>query len=212
MPVEEDVIVEVPDGPALEARLSPAGQARGGLVVCHPHPLYGGDMDNPVVVRVAEVGAEYGLSTLRFNFRGVGRSGGTHGRGDGEQDDLKAALGMLGHRLPPGVPVGLAGYSFGAWVAAQVAASDVSLAALCLIAPPLSMFDFAALDGRDRETLVVAGTQDTYCPTAGLAALAEQVPAARVDTIDGADHFFFGKLFPLGELIRSWAGRWAADR
>ncbi len=204
--------MEVPDGPALEARLQPGVQTRGGLVVCHPHPLYGGDMDNPVVVRVAEVAAECGLSTLRFNFRGVGRSGGTHGRGEAEQDDLKAALGMLGRRLPPGIPLGLAGYSFGAWVAARVAASGAPLAALCLIAPPLSMFDFAAVDGRDRETLVVAGTRDTYCPTAGLAALAERAPAARVETIDGADHFFFGKLFPLGELIRRWAGRWTADR
>ena len=207
--MEEDVIVEVRNGPSLQARLAQAQDARGGLVVCHPHPLYGGDMDNPVVVRAVEVAMQRGLSTCRFNFRGVGRSSGAHAKGEGEQDDVKAALASLGRRLPAGAPLGLAGYSFGAWVSASVAASGTSLAALCLIAPPLSMFDFATLAGSGCELLIVAGTRDTYCPTAGLAALTDQVPAARVETIEGADHFFFGKLFPLGELIRSWTDRWA---
>lgn len=211
-PVEEDVIIEVPNGPALEARLGLAEDARGGVVVCHPHPLYGGDMDNPVVVRTVEVATESALSTCRFNFRGVGRSSGTHDRGEGEGDDLKAALEMLRHRLPAGRPLGLAGYSFGASVAARVAMSGFPMDALCLIAPPLSMFDFAALDKVDREILVVAGTRDTYCPSIGLATLAERVPTARIATIGGADHFFFGKLFPLGELIRSWASGWAQSR
>ena len=207
--MEEDVIIEVPAGPSLQARLAQAEGSRGGLVVCHPHPLYGGDMDNPVVVRAAEVATQGGLSTCRFNFRGVGRSSGAHAKGEREQDDVKAALALLGRRLPAGAPLGLAGYSFGAWVSASVAASGTSLAALCLIAPPLSMFDFATLAGSNCELLIVAGTRDTYCPTAGLAPLTEQVPTARVEIIEGADHFFFGKLFPLGELIRSWTDRWA---
>jgi len=207
--VEEDVIIEVPHGPSLEARLARTDGARGGLVVCHPHPLYGGDMDNPVVVRAVEVSAQGGVSTCRFNFRGVGRSSGAHAKGEGEQDDVKAALEWLEQRLPAGTPLGLAGYSFGAWVSASVAASGICLAALCLIAPPLSMFDFAALAECDSELLIVAGTRDTYCPIAGLAALAERLPTARVETIEGADHFFFGKLFPLGELIRNWTDRWA---
>ena len=209
-PVEQDALIEVPAGPRLEARLALADGPRGGLVVCHPHPLYGGDMDNPVVVRTVEVAAQSGLSTCRFNFRGMGRSSGTHGKGEGEQDDVKAALAMLGQRLPAGKPVGLAGYSFGAWVSASVAATGISLAALCLIAPPLSMFDFGTLAGSDRALLIVAGTRDTYCPTSGLAALAERVPGARIETVEGADHFFFGKLFPLGELIRSWTDHWAS--
>ena len=207
--MEEHVIIEVPSGPSLEARLALADRARGGLVVCHPHPLYGGDMDNPVVVRTVEVAEQGGLSTFRFNFRGVGRSSGAHAKGEGEQDDVKAALALLERRLPEGTPLGLAGYSFGAWVSASVAASGISLAALCLIAPPLSMFDFAALAGSNSDLLIVAGTRDTYCPIAGLSAFAEHVPAARVETVEGADHFFFGKLFPLGELIRSWTDRWA---
>jgi alpha/beta superfamily hydrolase len=204
------VSVEVPDGPTLEARLALTESARGGLVVCHPHPLYGGDMDNPVVVRAAEVGRETGLSTLRFNFRGVGRSTGAHTQGEGEQDDLKAVLAMLRSRLPHGRPLGLAGYSFGAWVAARVAAERTPpLAGLCLIAPPLAMFDFETLSGAGVDILLVAGTRDPYCQPGDLGGLAERMPTAQTVRIEGADHFFFGKLFPLGEAIRNWARRWA---
>ncbi|HXJ82387.1 MAG TPA: alpha/beta fold hydrolase [Candidatus Methylomirabilis sp.] len=207
--MEQAVSIGVSSGVGLEARLQQPEDAQGGLVVCHPHPLYGGDMDNPVVVRVAEVGSESGLSTLRFNFRGVGRSTGHHAQGEGEQDDLKAAIHMLLTRLPAGRPLGVAGYSFGAWIAARVAGSGVSLAALCLVAPPLAMLDFGTLEGADMDVLVVSGTRDTYCPLPRLAALSERLPHARVETVEGADHFFFGKLFPLGETVRRWARRWA---
>src|SRR5262245_44031231 len=100
--MEQDVRIDVSGGISLEAGLGLVENARGGLVICHPHPLYGGEMENPVVVRVAEVASESGLSTLRFNFRGVGRSTGTHAQGQGEQDDLRAALSMLTTRLPDG--------------------------------------------------------------------------------------------------------------
>ena len=208
--MEQDVDLEVSDGPRLEGRLGLHEAARGGLVVCHPHPLYGGDMENPVVVRAAEVAREVGLSTLRFNFRGVGRSTGVHAKGDGEQDDLRAALTTLRSHLLPGRPLGLAGYSFGAWVAARVVGSGSAGEALCLIAPPLAMLDFGALDGAGKNILLVAGTRDPYCPVQNLEALAGRLPAARLLTVDGADHFFFGKLFPLGEAIRGWARDWAA--
>jgi alpha/beta superfamily hydrolase len=208
--MEEDLTVEVPGGPDLEARLGVAASARGGLVICHPHPLYGGDMDNPVVVRAVEVASESGLSTLRFNFRGVGRSSGQHAHGQGEAEDLKAALEALRSRVPERCPLGAAGYSFGAWVAARVAGSGTPLAALCLIAPPTSLLDFGPLGSADADVLLVSGTSDPYCPHDALVALAARFRAARVDTIEGADHFFFGKLFPLGETIRDWARGWAA--
>lgn len=100
--MEERVTVEVEGGPRLEARLALVDPGRGGLVLCHPHPLYGGDMDNPVVVRAAEVAREAGLGTLRFNFRGVGASEGSHDNGRGEQDDVRAALATLRARLDRG--------------------------------------------------------------------------------------------------------------
>src|SRR5262245_51931249 len=129
----EDALTLQADGARLEARVGLVPGARAGLVVCHPHPLYGGDMDNPVVVRAAEVGRETGLSTLRFNFRGTGRSTGSHGGGTAEMADVQAGLAALAEGLPGGAPVGLAGYSFGAWVAARVAAEDPR--PLGLIAP-----------------------------------------------------------------------------
>src|SRR5438046_6037081 len=173
-----EVRVEAPDGPPPEARLGLLEGARGGLVICHPHPLSGGDMETPVVVRAAEVGSEAGLSTLRFNVRGVGRSAGAYAQGKGEQDDLRAALAMLRARLPPGRPLGLAAYSFAAWIAARVTGPARPLAGLCLIAPPLAMFDFGTLDGADMDILLLAGTRDPYCPPSDLAALAERLPAA----------------------------------
>src|SRR5262245_48015227 len=118
---EERVVFEVPSGPTLEGYVAGVAEARAGLVVCHPHPLYGGDMDNPVVIRAAEVAREVGVATLRFNFRGTGASGGVHDRGIGEQDDARAAIATLRARLGPDRPVGLSGYSFGAWVSARVA-------------------------------------------------------------------------------------------
>lgn len=199
--MEDPVVVPVPEGPSLEGRLALVEAPRGGFVLCHPHPLYGGDMDNPVVIRASEVVQAAGHATLRFNFRGVGASTGIHDKGLGEQDDVRAAAAVLAGRLPPCRPVGVIGYSFGAWAAAR--AMWPGDAPLGLIAPPLGMFDFQALAPRAGRTLLVAGTRDTYCPVDALERLAEATGAeARI--IEGADHFFFGKLYPLGEAIGAW--------
>lgn len=181
--------------------------ARSGLVICHPHPLYGGDMDNPVVIRVAEVAQSLGVATLRFNFRGVGSSSGKHGGGEAEQEDVKAALGTLAGRLPSGSSVGLAGYSFGAWVAARVATA-VDLPALALVAPPLGMYDLDFLARVPSPTLLVAGTKDQYCPVETLRRQGQRLGAS-VEVIEDAEHFFFGKLFPLGEAVERWLRGWA---
>ena len=206
---ETDLVLTVAGGPRLEARLA-GGPGRAGLVACHPHPLYGGDMDNPVVVRAVEVAQGLGLATLRFNFRGVGRSEGTHGGGEAERDDVAAAVGALREILPPAAPVGLLGYSFGAGVASRVAAADPTLAALALVAPPMSMYDWAHVAPGPRPLILVAGTRDAYCPVDALDALAARLPGAERVLIEGADHFFFGKLFPMGEAVAGWVRRWAA--
>jgi alpha/beta superfamily hydrolase len=205
--VEAAVTLDVRDGSRLEALVTLPEEARSGLVICHPHPLYGGDMDNPVVIRVAEVAQSMGVATLRFNFRGVGASSGKHGGGEAEQEDVKAALGALAERLPAGSSVGLAGYSFGAWVAAHVAAA-ADLAALALIAPPLGMYDLDFLVRVPSPTLLVAGTKDQHCPVEALRRLGQRL-GAEVEVIEGAEHFFFGKLFPLGQAVERWMRRWA---
>src|SRR6476661_5753070 len=105
--MEEPIVVSVPGGPSLEGRLARVPGPRGGFVLCHPHPLYGGDMDNPVVIRAAEVVQAAGYATLRFNFRGVGASAGVHDKGEGEQQDIRAAEATLSARLPAVGPIGV---------------------------------------------------------------------------------------------------------
>ena len=179
-----------------------------GLVICHPHPLYGGDMHNPVVVRVAEVAQGLSLATLRFNFRGVGASGGVHGEGKGEQDDVVAALEMLAGRLPADSQVGLAGYSFGSWVSARVATATPALPALALIAPPLGLYDLDFLERVPEHTLLVAGNRDPFCPVEAIERVGKRL-ARGVEIIDGAQHFFLGQLFPLGQVVERWIRQWA---
>lgn len=203
--MELPIEIEVPGGPRLEARLAESPTASAGLVLCHPHPLYGGDMDNPVIVRAAEVAQGLGLTTLRFNFRGVGASRGTHGGGIAEEDDVRAALSRARESLPTHAPLGLLGYSFGAWVSARVAAKLPGQALpLCLVAPPLGMLDWTLVPTEATPLLIVAGTRDQYCPLPDLERFTARLPGARTAIIEGADHFFFGKLYPMGLEIERW--------
>jgi len=194
-------------GLTLEAALALPAGARAGVVVCHPHPQYGGDMDSPVVTATAQACAGAGLAALRFNFRGVGDSGGAWDEGRGEQDDVRAALAHLRNRLPPAAPLALAGYSFGAAMSAAVAGAGEPLAGLALVAPPLAMRPWqppASLAVRG-PVLLLAGSADQYCPAAALAALGRALPRATVTVLDGVDHFFFGGLDRLASAAGSWA-------
>jgi len=207
---ERTVTIAVAPGLTLEAALALPADATVGAVLCHPHPLYGGDMHNPVVVRAAEVCAEAGLATLRFNFRGVGASSGVWDEGHGEQDDVRAALARLGALLVAPARVALVGYSFGAAMAAAVAATGAALGGLALLAPPLAL---RGLDGFAPPTalagplLLLAGSDDEYCPRERLERLGATLPGAEVRVIEGANHFFFGRLFPLGDALGTWAAR-----
>ncbi len=205
--------LDLPIGPevVLEALLAVPPGAGAGVVICHPHPLYGGDMDNPVVVRVQEVCLGFGLATLRFNFRGVGGSRGTHDGGIGEQDDARAALDALAREADT-ERLAIAGYSFGAWIAAFAGSRDSRVRALALLAPPLARYDVGDALGKRAPTLAVCGTADPYCPVADFERLAARVPWLAPVVIEGADHFFFGKLFPLGEAVGEWARRHVAPQ
>jgi uncharacterized protein len=161
-------------------------------------------MDNPVVVRAAEACQTAGLATLRFNFRGVGASGGVHGDGVTEQDDVLGALDSLARQLGSRA-LGVAGYSFGAWVGALAGCRDSRVAALALIAPPLAMYDLGCLEGKRVPTLVVGGDRDVYCPAGDLRRMAARCPWMTPAVIEGADHFFADALDRLGEAISPWA-------
>jgi uncharacterized protein len=161
-------------------------------------------MDSPVVTRVAEACRARGLATLRCNFRGVGESTGEHDNGRGEQEDTRACLAYLQQALGPDARVALAGYSFGAAVAAAVA-SSASLAGLALVAPPIRVADVKLPTRVGGLILVVVGAEDQYCPPAALETLRGALPMATVIVIEGADHFFFGSLAPLGDAVGAWA-------
>jgi len=159
-------------------------------VLCHPHPLYGGEMDNPVVTTAAEAAVEEGFQTLRFNFRGVGKSEGTHADGVGEKDDVRAAIELLNSKFD-GPSLILVGYSFGAMVGLPVAIEDARVKGVVVIAPPLEMHNFDFLKGSKKDKLVIVGNRDLYCPVGKLKELYQHLedPKSLV-MIEGANHFF----------------------
>ena len=123
-------------------------------VFCHPHPLHGGDMNNRVVYRAAKAAAHAGVAALRFNFRGVGASSGTHDDGRGEGEDVRAAIRWLGSRYP-GKALALVGFSFGAWVGLRIGCEDPGIEALIGLGLPLSHYDFAFMSRSRKPALVV---------------------------------------------------------
>jgi hypothetical protein len=163
-----------------------------GVVVTHPHPLYGGEMHNNVVTAIVHAYREQGFTTLRFNFRGVGSSGGSYGQGTAEQDDVMAALEHLQGLNKK--EIDLAGYSFGAWVNAMGLTRFHGVSRLVMVSPPVGFLDFASLNTNDKIQLVIAGSRDEIGPPDLIQEmLKEWNPGARFEIIDGADHFYWGK-------------------
>lgn len=175
------------------------GAGRLAAVVLHPHPQYGGDMDNHVVAEMCIALAARGVSTLRFNFRGAGRSEGSYDGGLGEADDARAAVRAV-LEAAPGARLVLAGYSFGATIAATIAA-DVAPAALVLVSPPVGMGALPPLDP-DLPTLVIAGGSDQIAPAAAVHALASGHRSAVV--VDGVDHSWWSGLDALSRELGSF--------
>ena len=190
-------------------RVQEALSIRCGVILCHPHPLYGGDMDSAVIVTAAEAAAQEGLSTLRFNFRGAGGSGGSYGEGMGEREDVKAVIDYFAARLKDSnVPMILLGYSFGAWAGMPVAVEDPRIKGMVAISPPLELYDFGFLKGCKKKKLLVAGNQDDYCPAARLQEFYEHLDEPKaLAIIQGADHFYSSHhsalIKPLREFFRS---------
>ncbi len=178
----------------------------GGVVIAPPHPLYGGSMDSPVVSEIAWACARAGLASLRFNWRGVGASGGTSS-GDAEhaRADYAAALAQLASTVEGRVLA--AGYSFGAAAAVRAAATDPRVRGLLLVAPPPSLLDLSALEACPRDALILTGEHDAIAPPAALEAIAASLPRARFVKIDDADHFFGAGLTDVGAAITKWLDR-----
>lgn len=199
------------EGPAgrIEAILNrpPEGvPARAAAVICHAHPLHGGMMHFKVIFRAAKALQNQGVAALRFNFRGVGRSEGAHDRGVGEQDDARAALTEMGRRLP-GLPLLIGGFSFGSAMAAKVAVTDARVKAVLILGFPITRVDSTAdLAQVLQPRLFVQGGDDEFGPGPAIRKLVASLSEPkRLQVIEGADHFFTGRLDELQAPIEDWA-------
>ena len=188
-------------GPAgnLEARLSGSEEPEQLAILCHPHPLYGGSMDDMVLDVLASALAGQGISSLRFNFRGVGASEGAHDGNGGEAEDLAAAIAWASARYPD-ARLTLGGYSFGASTVCRLLSEDapVNLQRVLLIAPPVGNLPVPEPDARFN-TDVFAGDADAFVDQNALAAWRH----AEVHLLPGADHFFGGRWQELEAAIDS---------
>lgn len=185
----------------LEGRLA-SGDGSGGVVVTHPHPLYGGTMDNNVVWTAVQAFQARHWTTLRFNFRGVGLSSGEYGDGLAEMADVQAALAFLGS-CQTGLRY-VVGYSFGAAVAGRALFQGVSADGIIMIAPPIAMMEMSFLPKVPRLRLIVVGDRDEFCPLPQLEKMFDHQPADQrpeIKVVSGSSHFFAGREKPLYKIL-----------
>jgi len=201
------------DGPAgrLEALLNAGSpDAAYAAVVCHPHPLFGGTLHNKVVFHAMKALNGFGFPVLRFNFRGTGLSQGEHDHGEGEVDDVRAALDWLDHEFRK--PLIFAGFSFGAAVGLRAACPDSRVRAAIGLGLPVApiddrAYDFNFLRPCAQPKLLVSGDRDQFGTPAQLRALMDALPQPKkLVLIDGADHFFEGRLREMRETVAQWVG------
>lgn len=204
------------EGPAgrLEALLNAGvSDATHAAVVCHPHPLFGGTLHNKVVFHTMKALHSFGFPVLRFNFRGTGLSEGEHDYGKGEVDDVRNAIDWLDGEYH--LPLIFAGFSFGAAIGLRAACADARVRAVIGLGLPVSpvgageedprIYTFEFLRDCTKPKLFVSGARDQFGPKKALEALALSVPEPKkLVTIEGADHFFEGRLHELRHVIESW--------
>lgn len=186
--------------PSVPARHRPPLAA----VACHPHPLFGGTMHNKVIYQAAKSLDALGLPVLRFNFRGAGLSAGEHDRGKGEQDDVRAALEFLAAKFP-GIPVLLAGFSFGAGVGLRVGCQDARVSELIGLGLPVNSMDFSFLSRCPKPKLLIHGGNDQHGAIEKVRTLVATLPGEnRLVEVRDVDHFFAGRLDQLDRAITDW--------
>jgi alpha/beta superfamily hydrolase len=199
------------DGPAgrLEALLNAgADEATHAALVCHPHPLFGGTLHNKVVFHTMKALNSFGFPVLRFNFRGAGLSQGEHDHGRGEMDDVRAALDWLDREFR--LPLIFAGFSFGAAVGLPLACADGRVQAVIGLGIPVApiderAYDFSFLQTCAKPKLLVSGARDQFGPRVQLQRLVDSLAEPRkLVLVEGADHFFEGRLRELRETIEGW--------
>lgn len=190
-----------PMGP-LEALLdSPEAEPRAAAVFAHPHPLQGGTMHTKAVYQSAKALARIGIVVLRFNFRGVGRSAGVHDEGPGELEDFRAGLDFMAARYPKRA-LWAAGFSFGAWVAMTLGATDPRVELLLGIGPPIDRYEFDVIKQGEKPKFLIHGEFDELIPVKEVKKFYAQLREPKeLVIIPAADHLFNGKTMELGEAV-----------
>jgi len=200
-------------GPAgrLEALLNEGKPgATHAALVCHPHPLFGGTVHNKVVYHAMKTLHGFGFPVLRFNFRGAGLSEGEHDQGQGEVDDVRAALDWLDSEFH--LPIIFCGFSFGAATGLPAACGDGRVAGLISLGTPVAVegraYAYGFLGDCAKPKLFVSGSHDQFSPQDSLARLVEMTPEPKeLVIVEGADHFFEGHLAEMQVAIRDWTTR-----
>ena len=198
-----DFLREIP-GPAgpLEALLDlPEAEPRAVCVFGHPHPLHGGTMHTKALYQAAKAMTRIGVASLRFNFRGVGRSEGTFDAGPGERDDFRAAIAFVADRFPD-LPIWAGGMSFGSWIAMTTGAEDTRVSLLLGIAPPVDRYDFEVLKTCNLPKFIIHGEDDELISIKEIRKFYSQIPEPKeMVTIEHADHLFEGKTTLVGDAV-----------
>jgi uncharacterized protein len=195
-----------------------ADNATHAALVCHPHPLFGGTLHNKVVFHTMKALNSFGFPVLRFNFRGTGLSQGEHDHGVGEIEDVRTALDWLDAEFH--MPMIFAGFSFGAAVGLSAAHADPRVQALIGVGTPVApvaaseeeprVYTFDFLKDCTKPKLFVSGARDRFGPREKLKALLASIPERKkLVVIEGADHFFEGRLRELREAIEAWVKEWS---
>ena len=171
------------------------------FLLCHPHPAHGGTMHNKVVYRIARALLGSGCAVLRFNFRGVGLSAGSYSGGAGERDDIRAALDHLAG-LHPDAPLGMAGFSFGAWNGLAVGCTDARIVRFVAAGLPVGTYPAEPFPAMGRPLTAIHGSEDTFGSPEQLAAFVDAWDGpAEALVVEGADHFFEPRLPVVTEAL-----------
>ena len=207
-----EVIFAGPEG-RLEGRYQKGkGENPPVALVLHPHPLFGGTMNNRATYELYQMFVRRGFSTMRFNFRGVGRSQGEYDQGQGELADAATALDYM-QQMNPNAPFSwVAGFSFGSWIAMQLLMRRPEITGFVSVAPPANMFDFSFLAPCPASGLVVQGDQDDIVPPESVKKLVDKLSSQRGITIThsvikGANHFFGQQIDQLSGIIGGYVDK-----
>ncbi len=204
----EERMVAIPwhgeEGASLEGIvILPGGGNERGAVIAPPHPLYGGTLESPVVSEIAYACSKHGISSLRFNWRGVGASAGTPSGDTADADvDVDSALAHVAESVDG--PVVACGYSFGAAAMVRLAARSRRIDRLVLVAPPPPLVSPDAIVDAGKRTLILAGTEDSLAPLREIQEPLLDAPGITLHPVKGADHFFQAGLAEIGKRTASW--------